>query len=549
MDARYEIGGEPERDAFFDVYAGRDRGTGDPVCAYLLRENCGLSPPEFRNLAASGQPLQQLLHPHIVRVRAATVQDERLAVVTDRPLGRPLSERLARGPLPAYTAVRIATHLCEALAYAHERGLVHGALRPECIHVDDEQQVQVADFGSWGLLARCEATTAYVRRYRAAYMSPEEARGNVPDAAADVYSAGVILYRALAGRLPFEADSPIDLARAHVSAEPLSLSSVVRAAPPALERVVLLALEKDPSRRFTSAKDLLRELRQLGRQLPPPPEAPPARVAAPAEQAPPKEAALNVARVLGRGLLGLAGIVGATLLAYAAIFFWLLYTHRSEVVVPDITGMTVAEATAAARKRGLKLVPAFEEYTTDVPAGRIVRMITPYADKRVGQGREIRVVVSKGVRKLVVPDVVDLRTEDAKKMIAEAKLKLGEVSEVHDELVPAKHIIRQSPRAGLRIPEGTQVSLVASKGPKEKPTRDPDEVYPYVVIVRVPTDSPELRRVRVDVEDPDGTMRTVYSQLHRGGEEVRETVAGRGEYRIQVYLDDELVREVETGEE
>ena len=551
MDVRYEITGAAERNVFFDVRHGRDRASGDRVQVHVLRESCGLSPERLEALAAQAAGLRSLAHPHIVSVRAAVCQGGQLTVATDEPQGAPLTERLVRGPLSPYEAVRIGTHLCEALAYAHERGLVHGALRPECIYAGAEDDVQVGDFGTWGLLAATAETTAFVRRYRAAYISPEEARGQVPTEASDVYSLGVILYRALAGRLPFQSANPLELARAHVASAPAPLSAAAPTVPPALERAVLLTLEKDPARRFGSARELLKELRQLGRQLQPPPEPPPPPpVAAPREEPlPPREAVLSLGRVVGRSVLWLTATVGVTLGAFALVFFWLLYTHRAEVVVPDTTGMTVQEATAAAARRGLKLVPVLEEYTADVPAGRIVRMITPYPDKRVGQGRELRVVVSKGVRKLLVPDVTDLPREDATKMIARAKLKLGTVTEAEDELVPAKHVIRQTPGAGERVPEGTVVSLTVSKGPKEKPKRDPNEVYPYVVVVRVPKDSPELRQVRIDIEDPDGSMRTVYSQWQAGGEEVRETVAGRGAYKIQVYLDDELVREVKTGEE
>lgn len=552
MDVRYATSGEPRRDAFFDVWEGRDQNTGEPVLVHRLRESCGLEEPALRELVKEAGRASSLLHPHIVAVREARYEEGRPVVITALPRGQRLDSALAGGALRASRVARLSAHLCEGLAYAHERGVWHGGLTPSQVYLSQEREAEIAGFGTLGALARHPETTAYVRRQRVAFISPEEARGGTPIASSDIYALGVMLFRMATGRLPFVGPDPLAVARAHCEQPAPRPSEWAPGLPEALERCIVVALEKDPARRYASVKDLLLELRRIADDL----EREEARAETqmaeaamrlPEEALTRREAAKALTWVLGRGLLGLLLTLAGTLGAVTLVFL-LLASPRHEVVVPDVIGMSEEEAKERLAPLGLELVAADEEYSEEVPPGGIARMITPYAGKKVRRGRQVRVSISRGRRKLRVPHVVDLDVDEAKKKIEAAELRAGQIVQEHSSMVPEGIVLRQQPGEGTRVPEGTALRLVVSKGPKELPRRDPDKMYSFLVKVRVP-EGGEAHRVRIDVEDEDGATRMVYSELHLGGELAERKVVGKGNFVVRVYLDDELVREVKTGGE
>lgn len=552
MGPRYETSGERTSDAFFDVFQGGDRDTGEPVLVHVLRETCGLAEAELRQVAEEAEYATRLLHPHIVATRAVRFEEGRPVVISGLPRGESLESALEAGPMRASAVARLGTHVCEALAYAHERGVCHGALSPAHIHPSGEKQAEVSGFGTWGALSRHRGAAAYVRRQRVAYISPEEARGEPPGASADIYALGVILFQMATGGVPFTSGDPLVVARAHCQEPPPRPSEWAPGLPAALERCIIVALEKNPAHRYASAKELLLELRRIAEDLEREEAAAEAQMAQVVAELPEeplewKEAARGVTWVLGRGVLGLlvilAGALGAT-----SLVFLVLASPQPEVSVPDVTGMSLEEAEQLVEPLGLDLVAADEEYSDEVPAGAIARMITPYAGKKVRRGRQVRVSVSRGERKLPVPYLVDLDLDGAKEKLKAADLPLGKVVKEHNSMTPKGIVLRQQPEGGSRVPEGSTVSLVVSEGPEELPKLDPDKMYSYKVRVRVPPGE-GTHRVRIDVEDEGGATRMAYSELHAAGDQVTETVAGKGSAVVRVYVDDELVQETRTGQE
>jgi len=552
MDSRYQTSGEPRREAFFDVWEGRDGDTSERVLMHVLRETCGQDEGGLREIAQEAERANRLLHPHIVAVRAVRLEEGRPVVITGVPRGESLESVLAAGALRPSVVARWGAHLCEALAYAHERGVCHGALTPGQVHLSGEKEVEIAGFGTLGALARCQGTTAYVRRQRVAFISPEEARGGIPAASSDIYALGVILFRMATGRLPFVGPDALAVARAHCEEPTPRPSEWAPGVPGALERCIVVALEKQPAHRYASAKELLLELRSIAEELEreearaEQPRAP-AALQLPEEALPRREAARALTWEVGRAVLWLLLTVAGGLLGVSLVFL-VLASPEPEVRVPDVTGMTEQEAKQRLEPMGLQVVVADQEYSDKVAAGRIASMITPYADKTVRRGRQVRVSLSQGPRKLRVPYVVDLDLEAAKKSIKAEELSTGKIVKEHSNMAPQGIVLRQEPAGGTWVADDTAVRLVVSEGPEQLPPRDPNKLYSYVVRVRVPAGE-QAHRVRIDVEDEGGEARTVYSELRLGGDVVEETAVGKGNFVVRVYLDDELVREVKTGGE
>jgi serine/threonine-protein kinase len=176
--------------------------------------------------------------------------------------GGTLEDRLRDGgPLPDDETYEIAIGIASGLAHAHARGVVHRDLKPANVLFDEEGRPKIADFGIARLAAgEGTLTEAGTLLGTAAYISPEQASGEPAGAASDVYSFGVMLYRMLAGRLPFASNDPMELVLMHRDTPPPPLTQFRTDAPPRLESTAMLALSKDPSGRPRDGAALLAEL-------------------------------------------------------------------------------------------------------------------------------------------------------------------------------------------------------------------------------------------------------------------------------------------------
>ncbi|WP_328561575.1 protein kinase domain-containing protein [Streptomyces coelicoflavus] len=177
--------------------------------------------------------------------------------VEGRPLGSVLDEDVRQqGAMPADKALKITADVLAALEISHEKGLVHRDIKPGNVMMTKRGVVKVMDFG----IARAmqSGVTSMTQTGMVVgtpqYLSPEQALGRGVDARSDLYSVGIMLFQLVTGRLPFDADSPLAIAYAHVQEEPVAPSTVNRALPPAVDALVARALKKNPNERFPSAE-------------------------------------------------------------------------------------------------------------------------------------------------------------------------------------------------------------------------------------------------------------------------------------------------------
>ena len=204
-----------------------------------------------------------LNHAHIVRLFDFGAEDASAYMVFEFLDGGSLEERLVEGGLGADDVRRIARDVAAGLAHAHEHGVVHRDLKPANVLFDTEGRAKIADFGIATTQGADTLTEAGTILGTAAYLSPEQVRGETATPATDVYSYGVVLYRMLAGRLPFEATSPTDLARMHRDEAPPALGDDA-VTDGALSALVMSALAKDPAARPPDGGALLHALGDVG---------------------------------------------------------------------------------------------------------------------------------------------------------------------------------------------------------------------------------------------------------------------------------------------
>ena len=325
MGGRYRLHERLGHGGMSEVWAAEDLELGRRVALKFLGPDA--DPARFDREARA---VAALAHPNICQLYDYGEENGRPFMVLEYLGGGTLEARLAsREPLPDDETERIAREVAEGLAHAHARGLVHRDLKPANVLFDDEGRAKIADFGIARLGGAGTLTEAGTLLGTAAYISPEQAQGLPAIPASDVYSFGVILYRLLTGRLPFEAESALELASRHVNEEPAPVLAVRPDAPPALAALADAALAKDPEARPPDGAALVAALGSGGATLA---EAPTVVGAAPATQVIPLAPRGPPPR--RHGMPVWAWIVALLLLAAAGALAALLATGSSDKSTP-----------------------------------------------------------------------------------------------------------------------------------------------------------------------------------------------------------------------
>lgn len=244
------------------VYRARDLMLERHVAIKILRENFS-DDPEFRQrFHQEAKAAANLTHPNIVTVHDFGLDAGRLFIVMEYVPGNHLKALLQRrGRLSVDEALNLMVQACAGVGYAHRAGLVHCDLKPHNLLITPDRRLKVTDFGIARALASIQPEEkSEIVWGSPQYFSPEQAAGRPPSPASDVYSLGVILYEMLTGQLPFNADSPVELARLHREAPPPSPRALNPAISPALEQIMLKVLAKEPAVRYRTADQLGRVL-------------------------------------------------------------------------------------------------------------------------------------------------------------------------------------------------------------------------------------------------------------------------------------------------
>ena len=492
LDNRYEILQVIGTGGMAVVYKALCHRLNRHVAIKILKDEYAKD-EEFRNrFHAESHAVAMLSHPNIVAVYDVSRSNSMEYIVMELIDGMTLKQYMdRRGMLSQKETVHFITQILKALSHAHSKGIIHRDIKPHNIMLLRDSTVKVADFG----IARFESSQRTVTREAFGsvhYIAPEQAKGSHIDCRADIYSAGVVLYEMLTGRLPYEGDTPVSVAIQHINSLPLSPREINPDIPEALEKITMKAMAPSLPKRYASTDEMLADLDEYKKnplvdiEYEPPVRTPKDDkeetkkiVIRPEPELADDEEDDNVGGFktklprmasIAACLLFLIGIF--TLLN--AIFGWTDGKTEDELITPSVLGFTLEEAVE--QFADFEIIESNEdirEYSDEFDEGEILKQ-RPKEDEINSTGK-IYVTLSKGKRTdtIIVPDVEEMSLEQAKIVLDRENLAYTVISENSDE-IPEGNVIKTEPRVGDEVAGEETVTVYVSLGKESKETRVPN---------------------------------------------------------------------------
>ncbi len=494
LAGRYDIGRRIGRGGMAEVYLGTDERLGRRVAVKLL--NTQLSgEPDFRSrFRQEAQAAARMTHPTIVRVFDAgedtfvRADGHELVVpyiVMEYIEGQQLRDVMAGAPLADTQIHEYMTGILTALEYSHRAGVVHRDIKPGNIMITPEDTVKVMDFGIARAISDTAGTIAQTTAIlgTASYFSPEQAKGENVDGRSDLYSAGIVLYEMLTGKVPFQGDSAVAVAYQHVTERPIDANEINPKVSKAMNAVVKRSLAKNREDRYQSASEFRRDLDLAAQGIMP---AFATKVEdddrtqlfgpAPSGVSATESAFNSLSETDDRApqvqrrppAMWIWGAAALLVVVIVAVSIWVSSLPQvgqlpdTSVDVPDVVGEQWDAARTTLEDAGLTPVRAAQT-SDEVPENQVIST-TPGSGLSVSPGQEITVLVSTGPSAVTMPDINGMTVEQATVALQGAGLSVGQITSEDSPTVAAGTIVRSDPAGGSSVAAGSSVNLVTSTG-------------------------------------------------------------------------------------
>jgi eukaryotic-like serine/threonine-protein kinase len=554
IDGRYRITGRVARGGMATVYTAVDQRLERTVALKIIHPSQATNVHFVDRFTDEAKTIARLTHPNVVAVYDQGRHLGLPYLVMEYVQGRTLRELLTqRRRLNPVEACAILEQMLAAIAAAHRAGLVHRDVKPENVLVAEapsgglanlvDAVVKVADFGLARAVEASGVDDSGQLMATVAYVAPELVTDGHADARTDVYSAGIVLYEMLTGRVPFDGDDPVEVAWQHVDNDVPAPSAVVRGLPTALDDLVARATRRDPGARPTDAGAMLAEVQavrdDLGaasvetallRQVPQSRHAAAdATAMVPAVTDRPSWARLpeqgRGTQTYGRGTGGFSPpsegpdrrrilITAAVAVMVLVVIFstwWVTLGRYTEA--PPLVNMTKAQAELYAQQHDFELFYGEGTYSESIPKDTVVSQ-NPAADDRIVRGGTITLSLSLGPERFQVPDLSGLELVAAKSELQQRYLKYKAGTGQYSDTVPEGAVVSTTPAQGTEMKRGDTVTVVVSKG--KPPITIPDLNGKEINAARAALQQLGLTAVE-RYKDSDQPANTVIGQSPKAG--------------------------------
>jgi serine/threonine-protein kinase len=441
---RYAIGEMIGTGGMADVYIGEDQRLSRKVAVKVLRSDLARDPSflaRFRKeaLAAAG-----LNHPGIVAVYDSGEEGQNSYIVMELVNGHTLREVL-KDPttLTVERSLEIIEGVLTALSYSHENGIIHRDIKPGNIMLTDSGDVKVMDFGIARAMDDIGATMTSTWNVvgTAQYLSPEQATGEACDLRSDIYSVGCLLYELVTGRPPFTGDTPVAIAYQHVSSDFQIPSTVNPALDENIDKIITVALAKNPGDRYQSAEMMLSDIRRAMKG---------------------QNVTTKIRRIVPRRnflVMGSAATVFLLLIGFAVNSFNST-TPVPSLQIPNVIGLTQSAAEELLSDYTINIQRAPD---SRIPKDRVASQL-PLATTRAPKGSSITLTISDGPGDTTIPTtIIGLSLEEARNELLAAGLLITQIIPV-DSNSKTGVVLKITPDAGSIIKAGSGVVLEIASG-------------------------------------------------------------------------------------
>ncbi len=496
LDGRYEITELIGIGGMANVYKAYDVIENRVVAVKILREEYMGNEEMRRRFKNESKAMAVLNHSNVMRVYDVSFSDRMQSIVMEYIDGITLKEYIEQqGSLKWKEAVHFTVQTLRALQHAHDKGIVHRDIKPQNIMLLSDGTIKITDFGI-ARFARSETRTLTDKAIGSVhYISPEQAAGAATDARTDLYAVGVILYEMLTGRVPFEADTPVSVALKQIQSTAIPPRQINPSIPEGLQEITLHAMEKDITKRYQSAAQMLRDIDEFKRDPSISFEYKYLDVPSGREKSKYTDAIRSVRAEKDNKKMSkkkkkrrkpnrapiipvLAGVTTAFVIVTGAFILWMFmmnnpFTEVAQDYTPDLVGQKWNNVQVAPKYEKFIIEPDGDpEYNNEYGRGVIFDQ-TPKAGMNIKLNKKIKVKISRGPQSLLLPDYSG---QDLTQVVAELSsqgidtLQKGKF----DDATPVNTIINTSPPSGTEVGAGEAVTLYYSMGKKETVVPVPD---------------------------------------------------------------------------
>ena len=511
LGGRYELLEKIGEGGMSEVYKAKCNKLNRFVAVKILKKQFANNKEIAEKFKREATAIANLSDTNIVNILDVGTQEDIDYIVMEYVSGKTLKEFINySGKLTYTTAIKIALQIAKALDCAHRNNIIHRDIKPQNILLTESGEVKVTDFGIAKSTDSQTITNTTSIIGSAHYLSPEQAKGTYIDFRTDIYSFGIVLYEMVTGRLPFEGESPVTVALKHLQEEPIPPKNINSAIPDSLNKLILKAIEKEPIKRYQSAKEIIQDLQKIqdnpdviiGETLKDT-ENDSTIIMAPInvktstpktsknkaldedyddeyydedeeydedyddfeEEDNKKKKKKKKKNNLSKIIIGI--IILVLVLGLGSLGFFLGENGKNtEVEVPDITGKLIDEVKEEVEKLGLTLEIKATE-TSDEPENTILST-DPKAGMKVKKGTAIGLTVSAGEEQVEMPDFGNYELTSIKQVLESNGLTNYEIVEVYDDNVEKGYLVKQNPAAKTKISKKTNIEITISKGPEIK---------------------------------------------------------------------------------
>jgi serine/threonine protein kinase len=482
LDGRYEIHELIGTGGMAVVYRAYDTIDDRTVAIKILKDEF-LGNDEFiRRFKNESKAIAVLSHPNIVKVYDVSFGDRIQYIVEEFIDGITLKEYLnQQKEIKWKESIHFTVQILRALQHAHEKGVVHRDIKPQNIMLLQDGTIKVTDFG----IARFSRSETHTMTDKAIgsvhYIAPEQARGDVTDEKADIYSVGVMLYEMLTGRLPFEADSAVSVAIMQLQADPKPPKEINETIPDGLEEITLKAMQKNPAQRYQSAAEMLRDIEAFRRNPSisfqykyfiddKPTKYIDAINTVKNTEQPTYNDNYEYEEELGRApktkkkstaIVVISGILAAFLIVAAgfgvAALLRSFQSEAKEVPLPNFAGKTFTEVKENPEYKNFNFLTETKN-DPNQKAGIILGQ-KPEAGIKVKENADVTLTINAGGQTIPMPDILNKPQDEAIAALTKLNLK-HEILSVVDSKTQKGYVKDTDPAAGTQVTEGSTIVKV-----------------------------------------------------------------------------------------